>query len=252
MEFATLTFWLLIIVFAALGVHQLWSSLVQPKVVNSILLPGTLVAQLGRVLGLLITGGTVQNTALIRDDDSGEPQTDDDPKSRVPIVGAVVIALLPMAGCAVAIYWVSRYLGSDILAGMSVMSVRDSSLPTSLPLFFGTVHTALGLVERLVAVIRSCDLTDWRTLLFLYLAICLSVRMAPLNGNVRGALGAIFIAGGLAFLIDRVTKSAGGSLSAVWPLVTFSAAVLLLLLILSLVIKGVVGVIKTWTSPGSA
>src|SRR5438552_16618426 len=118
MEYAQITFWLVVIVFTALGVHRLWSSLVQPKVVNSILLPGTLVGQLGHVLGLLITGGTVNNTTLIKDDDSGEPETGDDAKPKVPLIGTVIIALLPMTGCAVAIYWVSRYLGTSILNGM--------------------------------------------------------------------------------------------------------------------------------------
>src|SRR5512134_995474 len=114
MEYASITFWLLVAVFSALGVHRLWSSLVQPKIVNSILLPGTLVAQLGYVLGLLVTGGTVNNTTLVKDDDSGEPETGSDDKSRVPVVGSIIIALLPMAGCAVAIYWTAHYLGAQI------------------------------------------------------------------------------------------------------------------------------------------
>ena len=52
MEYAAMTFWMLVIIFAALGVHHLWSSLIQPKVVNSILLPGTLIATLGHIFGL--------------------------------------------------------------------------------------------------------------------------------------------------------------------------------------------------------
>ncbi|HSW46259.1 MAG TPA: hypothetical protein VLM89_11885, partial [Phycisphaerae bacterium] len=115
MEYAAITFWLLVIVFSALGVHRLWSGLVQPKVVNTVLLPGTLVATLGHILGLLITGGTVENTSLIKDDESGEPQTGKDPKPRVPIFGAVIIALLPLIGCAIAIFAVSHYIGSPIL-----------------------------------------------------------------------------------------------------------------------------------------
>ena len=91
MEYAQITFWLVVIVFTALGVHRLWSSLVQPKVVNSILLPGTLVAQLGYVLGLLVTGGTVNNTTLIKDDDSGEPETGEDAKPRVPLIGTIFL-----------------------------------------------------------------------------------------------------------------------------------------------------------------
>ena len=245
MVYATITFWLLVIVFSALGVHRLWSSLIQPKVVNSILLPGTLVATLGHILGLLITGGTVENTSLVKDDESGEPQTGKDPKPKVPIIGAVVIALLPMVGCASAIYAASRYFGSPILQAMTAEPGQQLWLPTSLPLFFELLRESLSLVERLVNVVWASDLTDWRTLLFLYLAVCLTVRMAPLTGNLRGALGAIFVTGVLAFLIGKATASTPEALAPTWPLINFSVAVLLFLLIVSLLITGAVKLAKT-------
>ncbi len=245
MEYAVMTFWILVIVFTALAVHHLWSTLIQPKIVNSILLPGTLVAQLGYVLGLLITGGTVNNTALIKDDDSGEPQTGSDEKTRVPVVGAVVIALLPMIGCAVAIYWVARYFGSPVLDAMQPAGVDRSLLPLSLGAFFALLHGSVGLVEQLVAAVRASDLSDWRTVLFLYLVICLTVRMAPLTGNIRGALGAIAITGVLAFLVGQLTDSTSGPIAAAWPLISFSAAVLLALLMVTLLVRGVVGLVKT-------
>ena len=53
MLYAALTFWLLVVMFSAWGVHRLWSGLIKPRAVNFVLLPGTLVAQLGHVLGLL-------------------------------------------------------------------------------------------------------------------------------------------------------------------------------------------------------
>ena len=56
MIYFAVTFWLLVAVLTAWGVHQLWSGMLKPRTVNSILLPGTLVAQLGHVLGLLVTG----------------------------------------------------------------------------------------------------------------------------------------------------------------------------------------------------
>ncbi len=249
-EYASLTFWMLVIVFSALGVHRLWSSLVQPKIVNSLLLPGTLVAQLGHVLGLLVTGGTVNNTSLVKDDDSGEPQQDESTESRVPVVGPIIIALLPMVGCAVAIYWVSRYFGSDIVQNMSSVSVDSVHLPTSVPFLFELLRQALMMVERLIYVVASSNYTRWETLLFLYLVICLTVRMAPLTGNLRGSLGAIFVFGILAFLIGQFTKTEAGPLASAWPLVSFSVAVLLFLLMFSLILKGVVGLVRTLFGQG--
>ena len=250
MEYARITFWLLLVVFTALGVHRLWSSMVQPKVVNSLLLPGTLVAQLGYVLGLLITGGTVNNTSLIKDDDSGEPETPRETKTRVPVVGSVIIALLPMIGCGTAIYCVSRYFGTGILSGMQDASLSKLDLPVSLGLFFGMLRHLVSLVEQLLSVVLHQDLRQWPNVLFLYLAVCLTVRMAPLNGNIRGALGAILITGGLGYLAGQISNANAGVLSSAWPLLTFSMAVLLFLLILSLLLKGAICLIKSVSHQG--
>ncbi len=246
MEYAAMTFWLVVIVFTALGVHRLWSKLVQPKVVNSVLLPGTLVAQLGHVMGLLVTGGTVNNTTLIKDDDSGEPQTGKDVKSRIPVVGPIIIAMLPMLACGGAIYAVSHYLGQDILSRMEKEAL-PRHLPTTLAAVWPLLRECIGLVERLVEATRAADAGDWRTWAFVYLVICLTVRMAPLPGSLRGAIGAILVLGAVNALIGlawRSRESGPTLLDRAWPLLTFSVAALLFLLMVSLAVRGAVGLIK--------
>lgn len=251
MEYAALTFWLLVIVFSAMGVHRLWSSLIRPKIVNSVLLPGTLVAQLGHILGLLVTGGTVNDTALVKDDDSGEPQTAPEVQTRIPLVGPIVIALLPLAGCVLAIYGVAAYFDSPIVGEISAAaSAREIVLPTSFTLFFATLRQMLNLVESLLHAIVSADLASWQTALFLYLVICLTVRMAPLTGNLKGALGAIFLFGIIAFVVGKLFHATPGLLASTWPLITFCVAVSLLLLIVSLMIKGIVALAQTLLSSG--
>ncbi|MEP0843293.1 MAG: hypothetical protein HRF43_11365 [Phycisphaerae bacterium] len=250
MEYASITFWLLVVIFCALGVHRLWSSMIQPRIVNSILLPGTLVAQLGHVLGLLVTGGTVNNTSLIKDDDSGGPQTPPETQTRIPVLGAIMIALLPLAGCAAAIYWVSSYFGGPILAGMAAAAPAGLELPLSLGAFFDTLRAAVTLVQQLVLSVQAGDYHDWRTWLFLYLAVCLTVRMAPLTGNLRGSIGAILMTGLLAFLVGQVMRSPSALMSGAWPLIVFSVAVLLFLLMVSLLAKGAVLLVKTLQGQG--
>lgn len=252
MEYASMTFWLLVIVFCALGVHRLWTSLVQPKIVNSVLLPGTLVAQLGHILGLLVTGGTVNNTSLIKDDDSGAPQTSPEAQTRVPVFGAIITALLPLVGCAAAIYWVAQYFGTrtPILSSMEQIPPAQMALPTSLTHFFDLLRMAITLVQRFVDVVMSSDYGDWRTWLFLYLVVCLTVRMAPLTGNLRGSIGAIFITGLMAFLVGQITQSSAGLFTSAWPLIIFSSAVLLFLLMVSLLVRGMVTLIQTVQGQG--
>jgi hypothetical protein len=248
MDYAAITFWLSVVVFTALGVHHLWSALIGPKIVNAVLLPGTLVATLGHVVGLLITGGTVQNTALITDSDSGEPQTGGDAKPRVPIIGSIVVALFPMLGCAIAIYAVASYLGSPVMSAIQSAGTHASArlvLPVSGASFFGMLHQVIHLSHRFVEAVLASDLTDWRNLLFLYLSICLTVRMAPLADNIRGVLGAIFLTGLAAFLFAQLTSSKATSFEAIWALVCFAVAVLSFLLIASLLITGAVHLIRT-------
>ncbi len=41
MLYAAMVFWLLVLVFAAYGTHQLWAGMMKPNVLNVVLLPGT-------------------------------------------------------------------------------------------------------------------------------------------------------------------------------------------------------------------
>jgi hypothetical protein len=168
----------------------------------------------------------------------------------LPVVGAIIVALLPLAGCAAAIYWVSHYFGAPVLAGMAEPGPQKLALPTTLTRFFEVIRTAISLVQRLVNAIWASDYRDWRTWLFLYLAVCLTVRMAPLTGNLRGSIGAILLTGLFAFILGQIVESTASLLATAWPLVIFSVAVLLLLLMLSLLAKGAVLLVKTLHGAG--
>lgn len=246
MIYATITFWLLVVVFSAYGIYQLWSSLIKPKIINVVLLPGTLVAQLGRVIGLLVTGGTVNNTALIKNDDTGEPTTAEASNSQIPFIGPIVVALLPMLACGFSIYLVMMYMGSEALAEGAVPAVSQA-LPTTLGGFWDLLRSCIDLVEDLCIAATGGDYRRWQTWLFAYLAVCLTVRMAPLPGTQRGAVGAILILGGVAALISLFSAQAGdpgAALQGIWGIMSFAVALLLLLLIVSLVVRGGVGLFR--------
>jgi hypothetical protein len=243
MLYAALTFWLLVIMFAASGVHRLWSGLLKPKVVNSVLLPGTLVAQLGHVLGLLVTGNPVSNTKLMGDSESGAPESETPKEQRIPIIGPIVIGLLPLVACGVCLYLAATYLGGSVLAGLGTIGV-PAELPRSLPGVWELLRGAITSAESLVVAIQHSDLPNWTTVLFLYLAVCLTVRMAPFEGNRRGAIGAMLLAGVVIAVIDSLPTGARGFVQSSWAVLSFSVATLLLLLLLSLAVVGVVGLIR--------
>lgn len=249
MFYLAMTFWLLVIVFVAWGVHQLWSGMVRPRVVNSILLPGTLLAQLGRIMGLLISGGTVNNTTLMKDDEAGEPQMDEKAQPKIPIVGPILVAMLPLVACAIGLYVATSALGGDIVSGVSDQIVAQS-LPTSLGAFWAMLRDSITLLERLVEAVLQANLTHWKTIGFLYLVVCLSVRMAPLPGNLRGSIGAIVIVGLFVAIIGSAAPQADEILRSSWPILSFAVGVLLLLLLITLAVRGVVGLVKVLSTQG--
>lgn len=245
--YVALCFWLLVAVLAAWGVHQLWSSLLKPRTVNSILLPGTLVAQLGHVAGLLVTGATVTNTTLYKDDESGEPEMTRDPRPRIPVIGPIVIGMLPLVSCVVAVFLVTRYLGSNIVAQIAGRTVT-STLPTTLAGFWELLRDQITLMEASVNATRAADWDRWQVWLFVYLVVCLTVRMAPFPGTLRGSLGAAIVLGLLAALAGPLVQSGGTVLDSVWAVLTISVATLLVLLLASLAIRGGIGLFKSLAS----
>ncbi len=241
MLFAALTFWLFIIIFTAWGVHTLLSRLVKPRLVNSLLLPGTLVAQLGHVLGLLVTGNEVQNVRLMGDDEQGAP-TQDAPQ-RSNLASSILIGLLPLLACAICLYVATRAWGAEMVGQANVQLA--AALPTTLDGVWDLLRAIVTAMERMLDAIRQSDLTRWPTAVFLYLAVCLTVRMAPFEGHQRGAVVAIGLAGVLIWLIGMLApRPVTTVVETAWPLLSFAVAMLLFLLLITLLVAGVVGLVR--------
>ncbi|MCH7721545.1 MAG: hypothetical protein IH988_11270 [Planctomycetes bacterium] len=243
MLYVTVTFWLYVVVLSAWGVHALWSGMIKPRAVNIVLLPGTLVAQLGHVLGLLVTGATVTNTTLYKDDESGEPQTTQDAKPRVPVLGPIVIGMLPLLACGLAVFLLAHYMGGGFVVGLTEQHVANP-LPTTLAGFWDLLHHQITMVEAVVNATLQSDLRSWQVWIFLYLLVCLTVRMAPFPGHIRGALGAILMLGVLLGLIGMISGRAVNAVQNSWPVLSLTVATLTFLLLISLLIRGVVGLVR--------
>ena len=239
MLYATTAVWLMVIVLSAWGVHLLWSGMVKPRVVNVVLLPGTLVAQMGHVLGLLVTGATVSNTTLIKDDETGAPEQTENAKPRLPFVGPVIIGMLPLMMCALAIFAAAHLLGGATVKGMTSGAVSQT-LPATLAAFWELLHHQITLMETTLAAALQSDLHDWHAWLFIYLLICLTVRMAPFPGNLRGSLGAIVFLGVLAAVAGSFIDQTRTVIENGWSVLSLSVSTLLLLLVVSLIVRGAV------------
>ena len=249
MLYLALTFWILVVVAAAWGIQSLWAGLIKPKVFNAILLPGTLVAQLGHVLGLLVSGATVTNTTLFKDDESGDPETTQNPKPRIPVLGPILIGLLPLLACGAAVSVVATQLGQPIMAQMPVQYVGPT-LPSSLTGLWQLLRDLISLVESIVSATQMASPASWRTWVFAYLLICFTVRMAPFPGNIRGSVGAILVFGALAALVASLfdVPAPDSRVQTGWAVLNLAVATLLFLLMISLVVRGAAGLVQVLRS----
>ena len=242
MLYVALTFWLLVCVLTAWGVHRLWCGIVPVKVLNALLLPGTLIALLGHILGLLVTGATV-DTATLYKDGSGDPETTTDPKPRIPVLGPVIIGMLPLLACGTAIFFVARHLGEPTASRLP-MNIVSLKLPTTLDGLFDLLRNQITLVESLVAAMRVADFHDWKTGVFVYSLVCLTIRMAPFEGTLRGALAAIVLLGLGTAAVASLFELADPRVQTGQSILTLTVAALLSLLLASLVIRGTVGLFR--------
>jgi len=246
MFYAALTMWLMVIVFTAHGIHRIWIGMVKPKIVNSILLPGTLVAQIGYVLGCFASGSPVSGVVLFGPGKDGEAQAPP-PAPKIPLVGTMIVAMCPLATCALAIYLLTNSLGGPILERFSSGGVVQH-LPRDTGEFWILLHSSIDLAADFLAVFAIEKLTEWRCLLLLYLTICLTVRMAPVPGNLRGSILTILGFGIIMAIVGAFSETINTSIQNLWPVLTYTAATLICLMIITLLIRGIVSLVTILTS----
>lgn len=234
MIYAAASFWLLVFVLMAWGVEHLWRTQAKTKTLNTVLFPGTIVAQAGRIVGLLITGATVAPGAP-KNDDGDRP----DWQPKLPVIGPILVALVPMAAIALMIYLVIEYLGPAIIAQLPADQIPPS-MPLSLTAFWEQLRRLITLSESTLNAVRAADTAAWQIALFVYLMICLTIRMAPSPGNVRGHVGAIVILGVIAALAGSVWEAMPQLILSAWPLLALSIGWLLLVLLATLLACGII------------
>ena len=278
MIYAAFSVYLLGILFAALGVYRLWAGMVRPRWVNWALLPGTVVAEMAYIFGCLITGGEIRRAKLMgsgaaparRGRSSGqgeevsksrssrfgassdaEPTTEAEPKLRS--VGPIVAAFMTIVACGAGIVIAHALLGKPVIQEfLGVGWVETSGLPNKLPkalpgstgTFWAQVDHHIGLLRRMGRTWLELSWSNWRVPLFVYLATCLTIRLAPVRRSLRASLAAVVVIAGIIALIGGIWNHFDGLMDDIWPLVTYIWSSLLFALTASLVVRGGVGLVR--------
>lgn len=238
MIYAAACVWVLTIVLLAWGVDRVWAGLATAKTLQVILFPGTLILQLGRIVALLITGAKVVQVKL-PDAQGGTKTQGADWQPRLPIIGPMIVALLPMALLSFVIAIVGLQLGRSVLMRLPADQIAPA-VPLSLTAFWDQLRGLVTLCQGTLDALRSAEAEPWKVALFIYLMACLTVRLAPLPGNVHGQLGAIVVLTAVAALTGTVMESMPMMIERVWPLLALAVGWLLLLLLGSLLVSAIV------------
>lgn len=236
MIYAAACFWVLLVVFLAWGVDKLWRGLAHPKTLRMLLWPGSFLAQIGRILALLITGAKVVK-ASPDESDSATGGADWAPK--MPVIGPMVVAIIPMCLLAAVLYLVSQRLGYPVLEKLPATTVATVP-PLTLPAFWDQLRSLITLSQGTLDAVRNADVQPWKLLLFMYLMVCFTVRMAPSPGNLRGHVSAIILIGIAAGLAGTVLEDLPKLIQGAWPILALALGWLLLLLIGTLIVRAVI------------
>ena len=239
MIYLTLTFWLFMILFAGIGVYKMLGRFGRPRWVDWAILPGTIVSEMAYIFGCLITGAEVRRAKLISSaDKSGgkaAPATEATP--RLKIVGPIIAALIAIVSCMAAIVIVHSILGRTILDEFH--DGLSKTLPTSPTAFWSALRGQIDLLRSITTTWRWSDWSNWRVPVFVYFSLCLSIRLAPVSRPVRPTLAAAVVISGIIALAGTISPKFENLISNIWPLLTYVWTSLLLLLLVTLLFRGI-------------
>jgi hypothetical protein len=242
MIYATATFWLLTIVLLAWGIERVWTGMTKPRTLDIALLPGTLVAHLGHTVGLLITGASADGGGGQGGGGQGGGRAA--AKSKLPIIGPVIAAIVPIVALGLVNYIAVVNLGGPVVAKVPADKIA-AELPATMTSFWDQLVGLIRLAEGTLNAVRDAEAVKWQTAAFVYLIVCLSVRLAPFPGNVRGHVGAVVVLGIVAWLAGSVATNLPDIIRQSWPMLSVTIGGLALLLMFTLVVRATVEVGKT-------
>jgi len=267
LQYATVVVWLLVVLFASYAVYKIWAGLITHTAMTWVLFPGALVSELAFVLGCLLSGATVKDVSLVpktagaggdekdrkkeeaapKKHDAAPPVRGGFPKPKLPVIGHIFMGLIPILAAGICVYAASAALGHPVLTHVEADLPR--LLPTTAEGWWGLPTQMVSLVRKTWEALGATEWlhfsTHWKTILFVYLAICLIVRMAPIRGNLRGAAGAMLLLGAAAIIVELIRKGTTTPVvDKTWMLLSFTVGMLLLLLTFSLVCLALVALIR--------
>jgi hypothetical protein len=256
MTYVAFGVYLLLIIFAGIGVYMLWTAMVKPAVIDWLLLPGTIVSEMAYILGCLVTGGEIRRAKLIGSGGGGGRKggaggaegkpagggggATTETGGGIKYVGPLVASILAIVACGAGIFFANHWLGGPVIEEFREQTGLSQSLFTTWEGFWGFLREQIHLLQRGCEALYGLDWRDWHVPLFVYLAACLSIRLAPTRRDMRWTLAAAIFLSALTALLAYASPKFKDVIASVWPLVTYIWTTLLLMLLATLLLKGLI------------
>lgn len=257
MIYAAFSVWLVLIILMGVGVYRLWAKLIRGDWVNWALLPGTVVSEMAYIFGCLITGGEIRRARLMlhsRDSAGRRTGSDGEPSAeatqKLKVLGPIIAALVAIVACIGAIIVVHSMLGEPVIRKfilpnlLAPMQELSKELPKNWDGLWEQIGAQTQMLKHICETWKNVDWANWRVPLFVYLSVCLGVRLAPVGRDMRATLAAVVVIAALVALVGLIWKKFSGLMDDVWPLLTYIYALLLFLLVFTLLIHGAVGLYR--------
>jgi hypothetical protein len=240
-----------------MGVFTLLAKLTKPVVATCLLLPGTIVSELAYILGCLITGGEIRRSKIMpesKGSDGGQPTTE--AQSKLGFFGPLVASMFAIVACGAAILAVNHYMGKSVIDQFAMRSdgmlppkgsfteKAPSSTAAAVNYFWKLVHAQVDLLKRSTDVLGELKWKNWKVPLFVYLSLCLGVRLSVATRPVRPTLAAVVLIAVTIAIIGALWDKFSDLMNEVWPLLSYVWGLLLLTLVVTLLLSGLVALIR--------
>ena len=164
------------------------------------------------------------------------------------MVGPTLATILALLTCMAALIATHRLLGKPVMEQFAVEEenkvVLAQHLPGTWEEFWTQLHDQVRLLRQTCATWKALDWLNWRTPLFVYIAACLAVRLAPTARDPRFTLAAALIILAGIGVYGMATNKFTALMVDVWPLVTYLWTTLMWLLLLVVGIHGVAFLVR--------
>jgi hypothetical protein len=248
MIYAALAMWVILILLTGMGLYRLWARQLGGALVDWLLLPATLAGELAYSAGRMMTGRPAYGGLISPRDASADPCRNAI-SGRGGFLVSMLASLLVLTASTTAIVLLAKYLDPGVISTMAFSDLYiglDRQLPTGWSDLWGMAEKQIDLLKGITATWTRLDWTDWHVPLFVYLTGALAIRLGPVRHDQRASLAVAAGIVGLAAIVGSVAEPVRDMLTGgdLWYLLTYVWSVLLFLLMVTLLMMGIVWLVR--------